>query len=1098
MRIDGVDDYVSIGPDPSLDLSGGQFTQSVWLYPDHLDTGYHGILGYEVGESSQRYPSLYVLDRTKIHAGFGDGTEWLNVTTDGFLQLGQWNHLVATFDGVDYTIYVNDKVVLQSSEFAGKKPYPSDRVNIGRVDNHFRGWIDDVRLYSRALDSREVGLLYLQNSPEPGTLQMADKEYTVAESEGVVRVEVIRTGGLRGEVTVNYTTVGGSATTPADYIGGSGVVTFADGENSQWIEVPIVNDAIAEPNETFSVSLAGPGGGASLLFPRTRLVTVVDDDAPAISGTGLRGEYHNNTTLSDLALVRTDPAINFNWGSGSPSGSIAPDTFSIRWTGFVEAKYSEEYTFHATTDDGVRVWVNGQQIIDRWVVQSSTTTTGKINLVAGVKNEIVVDYFDNTGGALAILQWSSPSQGLQVIPQSQLFDGSASGPVINVADSIAEVEESGGTAEITVYRLGDTAGASSVNYFTSSGTATAGEDFTTVSGTLEFAIGESSQTISIPILDDIEAESFETILLTLESPQGAVLGLQSTAEITIHDDDPGSFTRETVVDNLFLPVTFEWGPDGRMYVAQKQGEVLVFGADGTPLSTFIDISAEVNGIGDRGLIGFTLHPQFPAEPYAYLLYVYDPPETQGLTGNAGPDGAGNRVNRLIRVTADAATDFTTAIAGSELVVLGKNSTWENISQPDQNSTDDITIPPSCGPGGTLDDCIPVDSLSHAAGTLRFSQDGTSLFVSVGDGTSYGLMDPRTVRVQDLDSLSGKILRIDPLTGNGLADNPFNPVSGADLTTNRSRVYSYGLRNPFRFTLHPVTGEPFIGDVGWAAWEEVNTGRGANFGWPFYEGGNGVNFKTGLYQDLQEAQDFYASGAPVQASIYARSHDDGAVAQIMGDFYTGDTFPVSYHGALFFSDVTEGSINYLTFDANGNPEPVRNFATDVPNIVHMVSGPDGNLYFTNIAGKIERFVPDVPPVAAPALAEFAEPVAAQSESTQLDVNSDGDVTALDALIIVNLIARGESPDGEFPAAAGIDHRGDVNGDQRVSALDAIRVINYLGRVRDEVAVDWNSIAPEIAIAANDSVEGEDVAVTDELLLKLLADDVALQRDRGGSK
>ena len=120
------------------------------------------------------------------------------------------------------------------------------------------------------------------------------------------------------------------------------------------------------------------------------------------------------------------------------------------------------------------------------------------------------------------------------------------------------------------------------------------------------------------------------------------------------------------------------------------------------------------------------------------------------------------------------------------------------------------------------------------------------------------MDPRTVRVQDIDNLSGKILRIDPITGAGLPDNPFY---NGDPGANRSKVYQLGLRNPFRIAVDENSGQLYIGDVGWTRWEEINAGDpGANFGWPYYEGGSGVSLQTNQYSNLPEAQVFYASGA----------------------------------------------------------------------------------------------------------------------------------------------------------------------------------------------------------------------------------------------
>lgn len=104
--------------------------------------------------------------------------------------------------------------------------------------------------------------------------------------------------------------------------------------------------------------------------------------AAASTGDGLRGEYYDNIDFTNLKLTRIDPTVNFNFGNGSPNTAIGADTFSIRWTGQVEAKYNENYTFSTTTDDGVRLWVNGQQIINNFRNQSATEVSGNITLEA--------------------------------------------------------------------------------------------------------------------------------------------------------------------------------------------------------------------------------------------------------------------------------------------------------------------------------------------------------------------------------------------------------------------------------------------------------------------------------------------------------------------------------------------------------------------------------------------------------------------------------------------------------------------------------------------------------------------------------------------
>src|SRR5690606_2598752 len=252
---------------------------------------------------------------------------------------------------------------------------------------------------------------------------------------------------------------------------------------------------------------------------------------------------------------------------------------------------------------------------------------------------------------------------------------------------------------------------------------------------------------------------------------------------------PEGFVAESVVGGLSAPVDLAFAPDGRVFVAEKGGIVKIIDDGAVNTAPFLDISAEVNNVGDRGLVGIAVHPRFPELPYVYLSYVYDPPEVQALSGDSGPDGQGARVSRLVRVEADPATGFSTALAGTTVVLLGTNSTFENIGDVQERNT----AVPSCGQGGTyVTDCLAADEHSHTIGRVRFGPDG-ALYVGSGDGADFNRVQPYHLRVQDLDSLAGKLLRLDPLTGEGLADNPFydgNPSS------NRSKVLSYGLRNPY--------------------------------------------------------------------------------------------------------------------------------------------------------------------------------------------------------------------------------------------------------------------------------------------------------------
>ena len=403
---------------------------------------------------------------------------------------------------------------------------------------------------------------------------------------------------------------------------------------------------------------------------------------------------------------------------------------------------------------------------------------------------------------------------------------------------------------------------------------------------------------------------------------------------------PAGFISETVVANLTGPTTIAFAPDGRMFIGQKDGRVRVF-QNGVLLPTdFIDISSQVNNYWDRGLLGIAIHPDFPSTPYVYLLYTYDPP---GTTDNGG----GARVARLMRVTANP-NNTNVALPGSGVILLGTNSTLANIGDPNSNNG-----PPSCENGGVyVQNCIAADSPSHTIGTLVFGTDG-SLFVSSGDGAHFNYTDARALRSLDVDSLNGKILRIDPITGGGYPNNPFyngNPNS------NRSKVYSLGLRNPFRIAINTLTNEPYIGDVGWSTWEEINTGRGENFGWPCYEGNNSGSAQQGSYANNSSTSAtcnaLYAQGAgAVEAPVYAYNHNGAGASVQAGGFYRGTVYPPQYQNAFFFSDYNGDWIQYLTFDNNGNATP-NNFGTDVApvgGIVQLLVGPDTNFYYVAYNG-----------------------------------------------------------------------------------------------------------------------------------------------------
>lgn len=134
---------------------------------------------------------------------------------------------------------------------------------------------------------------------------------------------------------------------------------------------------------------------------------------------GLTATYFSGTTLSSFALSRVDSTINFNWGSGSPNASMPKDRFSALWTGQLLTPKSDTYTIYSRSDDGVRVYIDNNLIINNWRDHAATENSRKIYLSEG-KHQLQVEYYENSGKAVMQLRWSSPSMSKQIISSQYL------------------------------------------------------------------------------------------------------------------------------------------------------------------------------------------------------------------------------------------------------------------------------------------------------------------------------------------------------------------------------------------------------------------------------------------------------------------------------------------------------------------------------------------------------------------------------------------------------------------------------------------------------------------------------------------------------
>lgn len=144
-------------------------------------------------------------------------------------------------------------------------------------------------------------------------------------------------------------------------------------------------------------------------------------------GTGLTGNYYANHTAASPftgtpTLTRTDPTLDFVWNNAGPAPSVGQSNYTVLWTGSVQPQFSEDYTFYATVDDGVRLWINGQELINEWTNQAPATCQATVSLAAQQIYNLEMDYYyQNDGAAEAELAWSSPSTPREIIPETQLY-----------------------------------------------------------------------------------------------------------------------------------------------------------------------------------------------------------------------------------------------------------------------------------------------------------------------------------------------------------------------------------------------------------------------------------------------------------------------------------------------------------------------------------------------------------------------------------------------------------------------------------------------------------------------------------------------------
>ena len=361
-------------------------------------------------------------------------------------------------------------------------------------------------------------------------------------------------------------------------------------------------------------------------------------------------------------------------------------------------------------------------------------------------------------------------------------------------------------------------------------------------------------------------------------PTLACLLFTCTIQLKAQTFTDANFSASTIGSGWNEPCGAVFNKTGtKLFVWEKGGKVYVCNQNSSGVFTkqtkeVIDLSAEVGNWRDHGLLGFALDPNFETNSLVYLLYVVDRHHLLYY----GTSSYSATTDLYYKATIGRITRYKLIIsAGNQVADL---------------NTRTILVGESKSTG------FPILHESHGIGSLAFAADGT-LLASCGDGASYNQMDGGGLsetyqtqgiadgnvrnnedvgafRAQMINSLNGKIIRIDPATGNGIASNPFYQ-SGSPRSA-RSRVWAMGLRNPFRFCVKPNTGatnpsagdvgELLVGDVGWDKYEELNVIKtsASNCGWPIFEGLTAQSsYLAATRANKDEPNPLYGSGGCTQ-------------------------------------------------------------------------------------------------------------------------------------------------------------------------------------------------------------------------------------------
>lgn len=604
------------------------------------------------------------------------------------------------FDTVDGTAVAGEDYVGQSGTLIFPAGVVSQTITIDITDDSN---VEPNEVFTVALSNPTGGASLGANSSVavtileddvPGVLAFDVEAAEVNEADGTVTLKVNRTNGSDGEVSVDFTTSDGTAVAGQDYSFQEGTLTFASGITTADIVIQITDDTLIEADETFTVTLSSPGGGASLGANSVATVTILENDIAVAFEVGSVevDEDAGTVTVNVLRTGDSDAAVSVDFATQNGTAEAGLDYVASNGTLNFAATVTSQPVTISISDDKL------DELNETFLIQLSNASTGTVLGTNDTVTVTIVD--DDVPGVLSI-------------------------------QSTATVNERAGTVSLTVTRSNGSDGEVTVQFATIDGTAQAGLDYTADSGVLTFGDGQTTQTIEIAITDDVlGSEPSEVFVVQLsDATGGATIGTAS-ATVTIENVNDAPTISGPVV------VATRSEQDASFTVDQTELLSTASDREGDTLSVtnLTLVSGDNRGVtisGDSLLVnpaayGSLTDSQSAVATYSYLISdgvntpiaqmvtvtingFNDPPVARddtgavtftGVTVNVnvlGNDDAGDGESQTLTVESATSNDGTVAILANGTINFTPNpnflggATVEYTLRDEQGKTDTATV-----------------------------------------------------------------------------------------------------------------------------------------------------------------------------------------------------------------------------------------------------------------------------------------------------------------------------------------------------------------------------------------------------------------------